>query len=122
MEKEIRFNEKCARDTSYIALCAATALLSCLWGELGAFARAAEFVGDIAVMAMFTLYFAMTARAFSEAYPEHRSKIRRAADCAALLLNTAFAALCAINGGIVLHAVALGTDIVFSRIISPIDS
>lgn len=116
MEKEIRFNEKCARDTSYIALCAAAALLSCLWGELGAFAWAAEFVGDIAVMAMFTLYFAMTARAFSEAYPEHRSKIRRVSDCAALLLNTAFTALCAINGGIVLHAAALGADIVFSRI------
>lgn len=119
--KFIPFNEKCRRTTAFIAMCAVIALLTCFASETPAAVTAAiTFAGDIAVLAMFSLYFAMTAGAFAGEYPERRAAIFCAADCAALVLKIAFAAFCAFgaeSGGVFIHAAALIADSIFSRVL-----
>lgn len=116
--QKIPFNDKCKKTTAYIALCAVIALLACFAAETSTAAIHASvtFVGDLAVLAMFTLYFAMTANAYAAAYPENRPVIFCAADCAALVLKIAFAALCAKSGGVMIHAAALIINVIFSRV------
>lgn len=114
----IPFTDKCKSAAAYIILCALIALLSCFAAEtpLTAVHAAVTLAGDLAALTMFTLYFSMTAKAFSEAAPERRSKIFCTADCAALVLKIMFAALCSLSGDIVAHVTALIADTLFSRV------
>ena len=116
--KRIPFNDKCKNTAANIIICALTALLSCFAAitPYRAINLAVTFAGEVAALAMFTLYFAMTADAFSEAYPERRTRIFCIADCTALVLKIVFASLCALTGDIAIHAAALIADTVFSRI------
>ncbi len=104
--------------TIKIALCATTALLMCFLGEFpnAAVGAAATFAGDIAVMTMFTLYFAMIKNELSENYPESRAKIRCAAESVELTLKIAFTALCALSGSVMIHAAALIANVIFSKV------
>ena len=115
--QRIPFTEKCKATAFHITLCAAIALLSCFAAEtpIPAVNAVVTLAGDLAVLTMFTLYFAMTANAFSEAYPEHRPNIFCTADCAAFVLKIVFAALCSLSGGILIHAAALAADAVVSK-------
>ena len=120
--KPIPFTENCRRTTVFIALCAVIALLTCFASEthIAAVRAAITFAGDIAVLAMFSLYFAMTADAFASEYPDRRPVIFCAADCAALVLKITFAAFCAYgaeSGGVIIHAAALIADSIFSRVL-----
>ena len=114
----IPFNDKCKNTAANIVICALTALLTCFVPETPFLAvnLAVTFAGEHAALAMFTLYFAMTEDAFSEAYPERRTRIFCAADCIALVLKIVFASLCALTGDIFIHAAALIADTVISRI------
>lgn len=116
--QKIPFTAKCKNTAAHIIFCALTALLSCFAAETPLYAINATvaLVGDLAVLMMFTLYFAMTANAFSDADPEHRTKIFCIADCAALVLKIVFAALCSLSGDFTIHATALIADTVFSRV------
>ena len=116
--KEIPFTDKCKNTAANIVICALTALLSCFAAitPYRAVNLTAAFAGEVAALAMFTLYFAMTADAFSEAYPERRARIFCIADCAALVLKIVFASLCALTGDLSIHAVALIADTVISRV------
>lgn len=114
--KRIPFNDKCKNTAANIIICALTALLSCFAAitPYRAVNLAITFAGELAVLEMFTLYFAMTADAFSEAYPERRVKIFCIADCTALVLKIVFAALCSLSGDIAIHVAALIADTVIS--------
>ena len=116
--KEIPFTDKCKNTAANIVICALAALLMCFVGETPyrAVNLAAAFAGELAALAMFTLYFAMTADAFSEVYPERRTMIFCTADCTALVLKIVFAALCSLTGDIAIHAAALIADTVISRV------
>ena len=116
--KEIPFTNKCKNTTANIIICALTALLMCFVGETPyrAVNLAAAFAGELAALAMFTLYFAMTADAFSRAYPERRAGIFCVADCIALVLKIVFVSLCALTGDFFIHAAALIADTVISRV------
>ena len=116
--QRIPFNENCKNTAANIIICALTALLSCFASETPyrAVNLTVTFVGEVAALAMFTLYFAMTADAFSEVYPERRAKIFCIADCAALVLKIVFAAFCSLSGDIAVHAAALVADTVISRV------
>ena len=116
--KEIPFTDKCKNTAANIIICALTALLSCFAAitPYRAVNLIITFAGEVAALAMFTLYFAMTADAFSEAYPERRARIFCIADCAALVLKIVFASLCALTGDLSIPAAALIADTVFSRI------
>lgn len=115
--KEIPFTDKCKNTAANIIICALIALLSCFAAitPYRALNLAITFAGEIAALAMFTLYFAMTADAFSEVYPERRAKIFCIADCIALVLKIVFAALCSLTGDIAIHAAALIADTVVSH-------
>lgn len=114
----IPFNDKCKNTAASIVICALTALLSCFVGETPyrAVNLAAAFGGELAALSMFTLYFAMTADAFSGVYPERRGKIFCISDCAALALKIVFTALCSLTGDIAIHAAALIADVIISRL------
>lgn len=113
----IPFTEKCKNTAANTVICALFSLLTCfVITPYRAVNLAAAFAGEVAALAMFTLYFAMTADAFSEAYPERRVKIFCTADGVALVLKIVFAALCSLTGDIAVHAAALITDTVISRI------
>ena len=114
----ITFNDNCKNTAANIVICALAALLMCFVGETPyrAVNLAAAFAGEVAALAMFTLYFAMTADAFSEAYPERRARIFCIADCTALALKIVFISLCALTGDIAIHAAALIADTVISRV------
>ena len=116
--KRIPFNDKCKNTAANIIICALTALLSCFAAitPYRAVNLVVTFAGEVAALAMFTLYFAMTADAFSDAYPERRARIFCIADCAALVLKIVFVTLCALSGDIAVHAAALIADTVISRI------
>ena len=115
--KEIPFDGKCKDTAANIIICALIALLSCLAETpFGAVNAVIAFAGELAVLMMFTLYFAMTAEAFSKAYPERRARIFCIADCAALVLKITFAALCTLAGDVLIHAAALIADAVISRV------
>lgn len=116
--KEIPFNDKCRNTAANIIICALTALLSCFAAitPYRAVNIAISFAGEVAALAMFTLYFAMAADAFSEAYPEQRTKIFCTADCASQVLKIVFAVLCSLSGDIAVHAAALIADTVISRV------
>ena len=116
--QRIPFNDKCKNTAANIVICALIALLTCFVPETPFLAvnLAVTFAGELAALAMFTLYFAMTADAFSRAYPERRARIFCIADCAALVLKIAFAALCTLAGEILIHAAALIADAVISRV------
>lgn len=116
--KEILFTDKCKNTAANIVICALTALLSCFVSEtpFREVNLAVTFAGEVAVLAMFTLYFAMTADAYSSAYPEKRTQIFCIADCAALILKIVFAALCMMSGDLAIHAAALIADAVISRV------
>lgn len=111
-------NERFKKTAAYIVLCGVIAALACLAAELqgGIFRLVVTFFGDIAVLSMFSLYFPLAARSLSERLPEKRRAIFCATDCVSLSLKIAFAALCAISGGVLLHAAALTVDCVVSRI------
>lgn len=114
----IPFNDKCKNTAANIIICALIALLSCFTSAtpFRAVNLIVTFAGEVAALAMFTLYFAMTADAFSGAYPERRTKIFCIADCAALVLKIVFVTLCSLSGDIAVHAVALIADTVISRV------
>ena len=116
--QRIPFNENCKNTAANIIICALTALLSCFASDTPyrAVNLTVTFAGEVAALAMFTLYFAMTADAFSEVYPERRAKIFCTADCIALALKIVFASLCALTGDIAVHAAALIADTVISRV------
>ena len=116
--QRIPFNDKCKNTAANIVICALAALLMCFVGgtPYRAVNLAAAFAGEVAALAMFTLFFAMTADAFSEAYPERRARIFCIADCTALVLKIVFAVLCALTGDIAVHAAALIADTVISRV------
>lgn len=107
----VSLTQKRADTVLYIALCATIALLTCFTAGL----PVTEFIGSLAVLAMFTLYFTMAAGTFAEQHPEKRAVIFCAADSVSLALKIAFTALCAINGGVMIHAAALTVDMIFSR-------
>lgn len=111
-------NERFKKTAVYIVLCGATAVLSCFAAEaLPSAARAViTFFGDVSAMLMFSLYFPLAADLLSKARPESRRAVFCAADCASLSLKAAFVGLCAISGGVMIHAAALIVDSVFSRI------
>ena len=116
--KEIPFTDKFKNTAANIVICALTALLSCFTAitPYRAVNLIISFAGEVAALAMFTLYFAITADAFSEVYPERRARIFCAADCIALALKIVFAALCSLTGDIAVHAAALIADTVISRV------
>ena len=116
--KEIPFTDKCKNTAANIIICALIALLSCFAAitPYRAVNLTVTFVGEVAALAMFTLYFAMTADAFSKTYPERRARIFCTADCIALVLKIVFASLCALSGDIAVHAAALIADTVISRV------
>lgn len=116
--QRIPFNENCKNTAANIIICALIALLSC-FAAITPYRTVnliIAFAGELAVLAMFTLYFAMTADAFSEVYPKRRTKIFCTADCIALALKIVFATLCSLTGDIAVHAAALIADTVISRI------
>lgn len=112
-------NERFKKTAVYIVLCGAIAVLSCFAAEAQPHAVRAviTFIGDLAVMSMFSLYFPLAASSLAGARPESRRAVFCAADCVSLAAKIAFAALCAISGGVMIHAAALIIDSVFSRII-----
>lgn len=111
-------NERFKKTAVYIVLCGAIAVLSCFAAQAQPLGRGVIiFIGELAVMAMFSLYFPLAASSLSEARPDSRRALFCAADCVSLSLKIAFAALCAISGGVMLHAAALIVDCVFSRIL-----
>lgn len=116
--KELKMNERFKKTAVYIVLCGAIAILSCFAAEVceGIFRNVITFIGDLAVLSMFSLYFPTAAGSLSENRPESRCAIFCAADCVSLAAKIAFAALCAISGGVMIHAAALIVDSVFSRI------
>lgn len=113
-----RFNEQREGTTIKIALCGTTALLMCFLGEFpnAAVAVAATLIGDMAVMTMFTLYFAMSAKELASVRPESRKKVDFAAESIDLALKIAFAALCSLTGSVIIHAVALIVSVILSKI------
>ena len=108
----IAFTKKCGETALYIILCGMIALLSCFIAR----SIVAEFIGSLFVFIMFTLYFTMTAREFSAQNPEKRGVIFCVCDGIVLVLKITFVALCAQNGGVMIHAAAFIADIVFSKI------
>lgn len=115
-------NEQLKKSAAYIVLCGVIAALSCPAAEMcgGIFSDVITFVGDLAVLSMFSLYFPMAASRLCESRPESIKKRRAifcAADCVSLALKITFAALCALSGGVILHAAALIVDCVFSRVL-----
>ena len=113
-----RFNEQREQTTIKIALCGTTALLMCFLSEFpnAAVAVITAFIGDTAVMTMFTLYFAMSAKELAGFRPESRAKIEFAAESIELALKIAFAALCSLSGGVMIHAAALIVNVVFTKV------
>ena len=107
-------NERFKKTSVYIILCAVIAVLSC--PAAAVLGNGCVFIGDLAVLSMFSLYFPLAALELSETRPLYRAKIFCAADCLSLVIKTAFCALCAISGGVMIHAAALIVDCVFSRI------
>ena len=69
--KRIPFNDKCKNTAANIIICALTALLSCFAAitPYRAVNLIIAFAGEVAALAMFTLYFAMTADAFRTRTP-----------------------------------------------------
>ena len=116
--KRVPFNDKCKNTAANIIICALTALLSCFAAitPYRAVNLIVTFAGEVAALAMFTLYFAMTANEFSDAYPERRARIFCIADCIALALKIVFISLCSLTGDIAVHTAALIADTVISRI------
>lgn len=116
-------NELFKKNASYILLCGVVAVLSCPAAEVceGIFRDIITFIGDLAVLSMFSLYFPAAASRLSESRPESIKKRRAifcAADCVSLALKIAFSALCAISGGVMIHSAALLVECVFFRILS----
>lgn len=120
--KELEMNEQLKKAAAYILLCGVIAVLSCPAAEVcvGILRGVITFIGDLAVLSMFSLYFPPAASELSESRPERIKKRRAifcAADCVSLALKITFAALCAISGGVIIHAAALIVDCVFSRVL-----
>lgn len=111
-------NERLKKISVYIVLCAVIAVLSCPAAEAfsGMIRGGITFIGDLAVLSMFSLYFPLAASLLSETRRGSRAAIFCAADCVSLVIKTAFCALCAISGGMMTHAAALMIDCIFSRI------
>lgn len=112
-------NEQIKKTAAYIVLCGVIAALSCPAAEVcSGFSRGViTFIGDLAVLSMFSLCFPLTAGFLSETRPESRRAVFCAADAVSLALKITFAALCALSGGVMLHAAALLVECVFSRIL-----
>lgn len=112
-------NEQFKKNAANIVLCGVIAALSCPAAEVceGVFRGVITFIGDLAVLSMFSLYFPQAAGLLSETRPERRRAIFCAADCVSLTLKITFTALCAISGDVLLHAAAPVVDCVFSRVL-----
>ncbi len=100
------------KTAAHIAVCGVIAALSCLAAELqgGIFRAVIKFIGDLSVLSMFTAAFAAARNFFRSC----------ALDCVEISLKIAFSALCALNGGVMLHAAALIVDCILSRIFGEI--
>lgn len=107
-------NEQFKKTAAIVALCGVIAFLSCLASDAcGGILRAViTFIGDLAVLSLFS---AMT-RTLSRMFTKNRRAALCALDCVSLALKIAFSSLCALSGGVLLHAAALMVDCVFSRI------
>lgn len=116
-------NERFKKTAVYIVLCSAIAVLSCFAAESQpkVVRVVITFIGDAAALSMFSLYFPLAANSLAacsrdKSRPESRRALFCAADCISLAAKIAFAALCAISGGVMIHAAALIIDSIFSRI------
>lgn len=100
------------KTAAHIAVCGVIAGLSCFAsaGTDGIFRVIIVFIGDLSVLSMFTAAFAAARDFFRPC----------ASDCVEISLKIAFSALCALNGGVMLHAAALIVDCVLSRIFGKI--
>lgn len=96
------------KTAAHIAVCGVIAALSCLAAEFqgGIFRAVIVFIGDLAVLSMLTAAFSLA-----------RDSLKpRVWECVVISLKIAFSALCALSGGVILHAAALIVDCVISRI------
>lgn len=96
------------KTAAHIAVGGVIAALSCLAAEFqgGIFRLVITFIGDLSVLSMFTAVFA-AARGFLSP---------RVLGCVEISVKIVFSALCALSGGVMLHAAALIVDCVISRI------
>lgn len=101
------------KTAAHIAICGVIAALSCLTAETqgGVFRLVITFIGDLAVLSMFSVLARTLSRRFAT---DHA--VNCAVDCVSLSLKIAFSSLCALSGGVMLHAAALIVDCVISRI------
>lgn len=96
------------KTAAHVAVGGVIAALSCLASEFhgGIFRSVITFIGDLAVLSMFTAVFAAARDFFNP----------RVLDCVEISLKIAFSALCALSGDVLLHAAALLVECVFSKV------
>lgn len=99
---------------AHIAVGGVIAALSCLAADhqSGIFRLVITFIGDLAVLSMFSVL----TRTLSRRFTTNHAAIC-AVDCISLSLKIAFSSLCALSGGVMLHAAALIVDCVLSRVL-----
>ena len=102
------------KTAAHIAVCGVIAAFSCLAAETqgGVFRLVITFIGDLAVLSMFSVLARTLSRIFTK-----NLTASCASDCVFLSLKIAFSSLCALSGGVMLHAAALIVDCVFARIL-----
>lgn len=107
------------KTAAHIAICGVIAGLSCLGAEAlgGAFRIIITFIGDLAVLSLFSVMALTLSRTFTTKRVAHCA-LDCALDCVCLSLKIAFSSLCALSGGVLLHAAALIVDCVLSRVLT----
>lgn len=101
------------KTAAHVLICGVIAGLSCLAAEAagGVFRIIITFIGDLAVLSLFSVMERTLSLKFTD---NHEANC--ALDCVCLSLKIAFSSLCALSGGVLLHAAALIADCVVSRI------